>query len=207
MTLGTANIVGFLIILLLGEPSKIKLSPVLREASATVIPTSTCRREYLGSVSGNHICTKNPFVRPEDAQTTAQSVTTTVSTDIEESTAQVVVEAADDSELQYESPCHGDSGGPLLAEFLENHPEDGPSPNKAGSSMHECVNARQNGGDSIKQPHDTACQRPKDSNEKWYVQVGVLSFGSRVCGQKTPVAYTRITAYLQWIAYITGKHG
>ncbi len=97
-----------------------------------------------------------------------------------------------------------------MAEFQEKHTELGldTNPNKAGSSMHDCVNAKENGaGNLVKEQPDTACQRPKDSNSKWFVQVGVLSFGSRVCGHDVPVVYTRVTAYLQWIAYITGRHG
>jgi hypothetical protein len=113
------------------------------------------------------------------------------------------------------STCSRILGGPLFAEFAENYKSGGDESsgtdlNKAGSSSHECVNAKANGnGSTVKQPFqsDTACQRPKDYDEQWYVLVGVLSFGSTVCGTEVPVVYTRVTAYLQWIAYITGRHG
>jgi hypothetical protein len=75
---------------------------------------------------------------------------------------------------------------------LENHEETNEvqtSPNEAGLSIHDCVNAKQNGGgETLKNPQYNVCNRPKDTNEKWYVQVGVLSFGSRVCGRKLPVS-------------------
>ena len=33
----------------------------------------------------------------------------------------------------------------------------------------------------------------------WY-QVGIVSFGTRECGIGSPAIYTRITAYINWIA-------
>ncbi|XP_021948461.1 ovochymase-1 [Folsomia candida] len=220
------------------DKSKIKLSPVLREAAATVIPTLHCREEFSGSVTGNHICTKNPFIKPGvpkptteltstlevetteyPSSSTADEITTSIVPEEESSVSPSASYANDDSSdedtpsesptVEYQSPCYGDSGAPLLAEFEENYSEaDAIDPNKAGASMHDCVNAKQNGaGNPVKQPQDTVCQRPKDKTEKWFVQVGVLSFGSRVCGRRIPVVYTRVTAYLQWIAYITGRHG
>jgi len=148
----------------------------------------------------------------ESSDTTTEAYTETTEAD----TVSVESNESSAEKVEYESPCHGDAGAPLFAEFAENINsvgDDGSQAedlNKAGSSSHECVNAKANGsGVSVKNPFakDTACQRPKDSNEKWYVLVGVLSFGSTVCGTETPVVYTRVTAYLQWIAYVTGRHG
>jgi len=182
---------------------ELKITPVLRQASATVISSSECRQTFQGAITGNNICTRNPVAKLLDETTTSSTNET-----VEEPSDAVTVD-----EFEFESPCHGDSGGPLFAEFAEdqnaNGETGGSNLNQAGSSSHECVNAKANGASSSEtaKNQDTACQRPKDSNQKWYVQVGVLSFGSRVCGQEIPVAYTRVTAYLQWIAYITGRHG
>jgi len=183
-----------------------KLTPVLRQASATVITTVECRDDFGGAVTGNNICTRNPVQKPANVSSDAPPAG--------EGEGESTSDAETIQDVEYESPCHGDSGAPLFAEFAESVngvDEDGKGLdlNKAGASNHECVNAKQNGASSsVKQPQpDSACQRPKDSNDRWYVQVGVLSFGSSVCGQDTPVSYTRVTAYLQWIAYITGRHG
>ncbi len=32
------------------------------------------------------------------------------------------------------------------------------------------------------------------------IQVGVVSFGSKKCGNGVPAVYTRVTAYTRWIA-------
>jgi len=202
----------------------VTLTPVLRQAASNVITTADCRREFDGAVTGNNICTRT--ARLVQKPTTEIPLTTSTFAPSEATTEEIasssVGSASDEEEdveeeapaVEYESPCHGDSGGPLFAEFAEilNNADSGvDNPinlNHAGPSIHECVNAKPNGeGDVTKQHRDTACQRPKDSTSKWYVQVGVLSFGSQVCGHSSPVAFTRVTAYSQWIAYIIGRHG
>jgi len=71
------------------------------------------------------------------------------------------------------------------------------------------VEAKPNGsGDDDDDLKLAACDLPnKELSRKWYLFVGVVSFGSRVCGEDIPVAYTRVSAYLEWIAYVTGRHG
>jgi len=95
----------------------------------------------------------------------------------------------------------GDAGSPLFAEFVpsEDHSK---NLNKAGQSVHRCVLPKRNGvGPS------TSDFNSSSPHDKWYVQVGIVSGGASVCGKSTPVVYTRITAYLEWIFYMTGRHG
>jgi secreted trypsin-like serine protease len=33
----------------------------------------------------------------------------------------------------------------------------------------------------------------------WY-QIGIVSFGTRICGRGSPGVYTRVTSFIHWIA-------
>ncbi len=97
----------------------------------------------------------------------------------------------------------GDAGGPLFTEFKES------AEGSKDPAKQECVEAKPNGSndDDLKN-QAVACDKPKELARKWYVLVGVVSFGTTVCGEDIPVAYTRVTSgYLEWIAYVTGRHG
>ena len=37
-----------------------------------------------------------------------------------------------------------------------------------------------------------------DPDSAWY-QVGVVSYGTRKCGEGAPGVYTRVSAYMDWI--------
>ena len=38
-----------------------------------------------------------------------------------------------------------------------------------------------------------------NANYPWY-QLGIISFGSKKCGQGVPGVFTKVTSYLDWIA-------
>lgn len=96
----------------------------------------------------------------------------------------------------------GDAGGPLFAEFKET------AADSKDTVRQECVDAKPNGsGDEDVKSDLAGCDKPKELSRNWYVLVGVVSFGTRVCGEEIPVAYTRVSGYLEWIAYVTGRHG
>lgn len=61
------------------------------------------------------------------------------------------------------SPCRGDSGGPLMIREAE------------------------------------------DTSDPYYTIVGIVSFGTHTCERGYPVAFTRVTAFLDYITTITGK--
>lgn len=81
---------------------------------------------------------------------------------------------------------------------------DGP----VNGSRHDCVEAKPNGSNDGDKKIEPVCDSPiKELPRKWYVFVGIVSFGAQVCGDPIPVAYTRVAGHLEWIAYVTGRHG
>ncbi|ODN01679.1 Chymotrypsin BI [Orchesella cincta] len=187
------------------------ISTVLREGRARVISNHDCREEFRGAITGNNLCTLTPF-KPTESPENANSTTTaplkylTRSNITNENENPEEIEESE-TEASYQpdfiSPCFGDAGGPLFADFKET--ADGTKE----PIKQECVDARPNGSsdddDDLK--NQPACDRPKELSKKWYVLVGVVSFGTKVCGEDIPVAYSRVSAYLEWIAYVTGRHG
>jgi len=55
----------------------------------------------------------------------------------------------------------------------------------------------------IPEVHMSICplvyRKGNQEGEPWY-QVGIVSFGTMECGIGSPGIYTRVTAYLDWIA-------
>lgn len=107
-----------------------------------------------------------------------------------------------------DSPCVGDSGGPLVARF-SRPPNTGEQQNgeqvpastvTTDGQTHQCVYTKSH-RDRDTQQQEKA--KPGSEPTDWFVQVGVLSFGSKVCGSGNPPVYTRVTAYLDFIENAT----
>ncbi|CAG7819783.1 unnamed protein product [Allacma fusca] len=133
-----------------GEANKSRenpsISPVLRKASASIIPNSVCKQTFKDVITGNVMCS---------------------------------------SGSRGDSPCHGDSGSPLVAEFRSIHNLDSTN----STNHHQCVYS-----DSRK-----STEAPNGTN--WFVQLGILSIGSSSCGSSAPTAFTRLTAYIDFIRH------
>jgi hypothetical protein len=102
-----------------------------------------------------------------------------------------------------DSPCAGDSGGPLVARFIRkaNVANDVPAETTEDGQEHQCVFTKSH-RNRVKQEKGGQRQGTDSDVTEWFVQLGVLSFGSKVCGSGLPAAFTRVTAYMDFITPI-----